>query len=159
MAKDVTTSEPAADLRPYQNLQNYLAQRVELDGTNGSAFEIASQVIDLILNAEDEDALFAANESGPLDMERFLNRPLNFASLSFFKSAEKYRENGLGYYVVMDAIDDRGESVKLSTGAPNIVASMRKLESMGLIKEDAPYRCVIASRETANGNLYFLSRA
>lgn len=149
----------SAELRPWQNLQNYLAQRVVLDGTNGSAFDIASQVIDLIMNAESEDEIFAANASGPTDITDYLNVPLSFYQLSFFRSAEKFRANGLGFYVVMDALDDTGAEIKISTGAPNIVATMRKLESLGHINESKPYRMKIASRETANGNLYFAARA
>lgn len=159
MAKEDSASTEVETLRPYQKLQNQLAARVGLDATNGSNFDIAAQVIDLIMTAGTEDEIFAANESGPLDITDYLGTPINIWQLTFFRSAEKYRANSLGFYVVMDAFDDTGAEIKLSTGAPNVVSSMKRLEELGLIKEEKPYRVKITGRETGNGTLYYLARA
>lgn len=143
-----------SELRPYQKLQNELAQRVTLDSAGGSGFDIAASVIDGIMTAETIEDVFALNSSGPTDIEDYLNVPLNFTQVTFFKSNERY--GGLGFYVVIDAYTDTAEEIKISTGAPNVVASMRKFETLGVFNP-GPFRAKIASRDTANGSLYYMA--
>lgn len=148
--------------RPYENLIKLLKGQWEIEKeiTGGGAFDIASQVIDAIEAAETIDDVFAANESGIQDIENYLNVPVDVVEVNYRPSAERFVQNGqsLGFYVIMDIVTLEGEIAKVTTGAPNVVASTHKLQRMGAISEAKPLRCKIISTATANGNLYRLAK-
>lgn len=157
-APENTPVTPSNEVRLYQKLQKDLAALASLDAQNGN-FDIAAAVIDGIMAAETADDVFAANDSGPLDVREYIGVPLTVFDLMYRKSDAKYAENGgLGFYVVFDAHTDNGEVVKMSTGAPNLVASFRKLQTLGYCQETNPLRVAIRGKETANGTLLTLGK-
>src|SRR5262252_9564449 len=86
------------EMRPWQELQRDLENLAALD--SDSSFEIAANVIDQIMAAGSAEEIFAANESGPADVANFLGEPIGILYVRFRKSAERYREGTLGYYVI-----------------------------------------------------------
>lgn len=153
---DIAVSE-----RPYQKLMSELAQIAELDAVSGdkSGFDIATEVVDNIMEAESIDDVFVVNDSGPKDISDYSNMPLSVFNPRFRRSEEKYRKNGLGVFVIFDAMTDAGEFVTISTGAVNVVASIRKIQTLGGAKEESPTRLKIVSREVGNGTLYTVGKA
>jgi hypothetical protein len=158
----VTKSKDLAEVeRPYQEFQRNLIQRAELEsglGGEASAFEIASRVVDEIATATTDTDVFAANEGGGVDLEEFLNIPFICTNLVVRQSEEKYRKNGLGVYVQFNAVFDNGETVMLSTGATNVVASIIKLEQLGYITPGNSYKIKVVGKTTAKGTLYKLAQ-
>lgn len=154
--KDVANAE-----RPYMKLMSELATVAELDSTSGdkSGFEIAAEVVDNIMTAESIDDVFAVNASGPADISDYTGMPISIFNPRFRKSDEKYRKNGLGVFVIFDAMTDAGEAVTISTGAVNVVASIRKIQTLGGATETAPTRLRINAREVGNGMLYTVGKA
>jgi hypothetical protein len=154
------TKEAArADSRPYELLIRDLSAIAQLDADSGN-FDIAAVAIDGIMTAEDVDSVFDANDAGPMSVKgsAFIGVPLSVFDIAYRKSAERFRGNGLGIYCVFDAFLDDGSEIKLTTGAPNLVASFRKLETLGALSKDNPTRLVIKARETENGELLTIVR-
>jgi len=148
-----TKSESEAELsRAWRELQRGIAGMAEASPIE--AFEIASIVIDAIASATTPEEIFAANESGPADMADYLNERLQLSDARYAPSAERYRKGTLGYYVVFDAYDTNGEKVTISTGAPNVVASIYRLQRLNFFSPDAPFPIQVRGRDTANGTLY-----
>src|SRR5215831_19461288 len=139
------------ETRPYRTLIRHIKAFAEASPIE--AFEIAAIVIDKIAVAQTPDEIFAANESGPADMEVYLNRPLDVYNPRFAPSAEKFRKGGLGYYVVFDCTPD-GVKTTVSTGAPNVVAPVFRLVQLDFIGEDKAFPLVVRGRETPNGTLF-----
>ena len=140
--------------RPFEKLMDALRLRAQADGANGN-FEIAANVIDKIAQATSPEDIFAANAAGPADMADYLHKNLNITDITVYKSAEKFSAGGMGTYVVMEGfMDGTGEAFLLSTGAPNVVASVFRAQTAGFLSAEKPFRCQILGRETANGTLY-----
>ena len=154
----MTEVQKTDENRPYTQLVNEVRNIAALDSDQGGRFEIAAQVIDLIATAADEESIFAANETGPADMEDWLNVPLTVTDFLFMKSAERFREGGLGVYVVLTHVTENGDTVTLTTGAANVVASARQFQRLGYGTPDNPARFRIVGKETANGTLYKIAR-
>lgn len=145
-------------LRPYQRMGKELAELAVLDAPD--SVDIAAQAIDQIAQAETLEDILAANESGLASAEDYIGVPLNITGLTWRPSDAKYQKGTLGsVYTVIDALLDNGEPITLSTGAPNVVASLRQAQKLGLIRDDEPLRVQITEKTTANGVLYRLGRA
>lgn len=156
----VTKTESNGAPRPYEKLVSRLNGKAELDasvGSGQSAFEIASQVIDKIAQATTEDDIFDANDSSLGSIEDFVGQPINVTGLVFQKSDAKYKD-GLGAYAVIDFFTDNAEVHKRSCGAPNVVASLEQAQSLGLVKEDKPWRIKVVAKPTTNGTLLKIGR-
>lgn len=147
-------------VRPYERMVEDLRGLANLDSA-GQGFEIAANVIDSIAQATSEDEIFAANELGPIslkDSENLHNVPVGVYDVTFHKSDSKYEENSLGAYCVFRCMDDSGNDYLVSTGAPQVVASLRMGQLNGLIKEERPWRIRFTARPTANGVLLRIAR-
>jgi hypothetical protein len=155
MAKDVAaqSAREVSEARAWQELAQRIGNLAEANPVE--AFDIASIVIDAIANATSADEIFAANESGPADMAEYLNQRLNLTDARFAPSAERFRKGTLGYYVVFDAIDQNGEKLTISCGAPNVVASIFRFWELRLFGDGIQtFPVTIRGRETPNGQLY-----
>ena len=146
-----------SELEPYEQMMRELGGIAQLNA--GDNFDIAAGVINKIAVATSADQIFAANESGPGDASDYLGKPLGIYAVRYQKSAEQYASGTLGVYAVFDALTDDGEKVMISVGAPNVVASIRQMEVLGLFDESRPFRFVIRGRTTANGTLYTVHAA
>lgn len=144
-----------AELEHYQKLGAELWELAEMD--SGESNEIARAVTNEIAQAETLEAIFAANDSGPMNVqeEDIIDAPIWVYDIRYWRSAEKYRKNNLGVYVVLDVFFDGGEPFKVTTGAPNVVASIRQMQRLGLINPATSkmVHLVFRSRETGNGHL------
>lgn len=152
------TPAELAELRPFAQIV-YGLKKIAVADEN-AAFEIAASVIDEIALADSIEAVFAANEKGPLDAEDLLDQSLGVFNIKFWRSAEKFRSGTLGYYVVMDFVDYEGNAAMVSTGAVNVVASLYRFMELGAITGDkqSPFWVKIHGRETPNGTLYLLQQ-
>jgi hypothetical protein len=154
---DAKTPAPkkATELRPYETLIQEIARRAELDGV--SSFDIAANVIDQISQATTFEEIVAANNSGPVDVNDYFGTPLTVTNVRFMKSAEQFRQGGLGHYALINALTDRGDELLLSTGAPNIVAGLYHMLRVGIIRPgEKDQRMSFQGRVTANGTLFFI---
>ena len=145
-------------LERYESLRDELSQLADLDA--GESFEIAKQVINAIAAAETLEDIFDANtKGGPLNVrdEDIIEQPLYVYDVRWWRSADKYSRNNLGVYAVLDVFFEGGEDepFKVSTGAPNVVASIRMMQKLGLIDpgRSKAVELVFKSRETGAGAL------
>ena len=153
-------AEAIVDLLPaYKAMAIELRQIAELD--TGAGFEIAARVINEIATAETIDDVFAANEGGPQSAEDLLGQPMGVYSVRFWKSAEKFAAGTLGVYVVADYIDHANQPQMFATGAPNVVASLRRFEMLNAYQDgkENPLWLTIKGRETGRGTLYTVAKA
>lgn len=140
------------DKRPYEIMRQNIASQARLD-SEGMAFDVASQIIDAIVEAGSVEEIFAANEKGPRDVREYAGQPFTLLEVAFLQSSERFREGGLGYYVVFDVATDNGERMTFSTGAPNVVSSFYRFQQLGKIGGSDPVRFKFALRESPNGNV------
>jgi len=153
MANEPAKKNTATEVdRPFQDMIRSIAALAEANPID--SWEIAANVIDTIATAETPEAIFAANESGPSDINEYFNTPLEVYDPKFARSDPKYAKGTLGFYVVFQAIDPNGEKLTISTGANNVVASIYRLHRLGFITEDKALPVRFLGRETANGTLY-----
>ena len=156
MAKEV------AEKRPYEVALQEIDGRATLDGEN--SFDIAAEVADKIMSADDLDAVMAAAEQGPEDLEEFVGSSFQFigGSLRWSVAAEQYREGGTGYYAVFKCRTMNGNDHLVSTGATNVVFQLRKMEKLGVFDNmDQVYETyfTVKSRPTGKGTLYRIAYA
>jgi len=154
-----SSAEVAEVARPYQKLIKHLSGIAELDSAQGASFDIASQVVDKIVEAQSLDDIFLANETGLAKAEDYINVPLNFTDVSWHKAGEKFAKGNLGVYGVFTASTDQGMEVKFSTGAVNVVASVAQAQMLGYVTDDQPLRAKLTATETPNGTLLKIARA
>lgn len=143
--------------RPYEKALAGIAGRASMD-SEGGAFEIAAAVGDKISSADSVQDVLDAAEGGPGDIGELAGRTFRFigGSLRWYKSAEKFRAGGTGFYAVFDAME-KANQLTISTGATNVVFQLRRLEELGVFDnagELSADEFTIKYRETANGTLY-----
>lgn len=154
------TSKEVAEPRPHEKLVKELATLAQLDNANGEAgFEIAARVVDDIMSANTLEELFDASDSGLTSLKgsNYIGRPIGFVDVKWNKGDEKYK-GGLGAYAVADIITQDGEVDTVSCGAPNVVAFLRRAQTLGLVKDESPLWVVIRSKETENGELLTVTK-
>jgi hypothetical protein len=142
--------------RPFQLAMQELADRSELD--KGGGLEIAANVADQILTAQTVEDVIGAPAQGPGNLDDLVGKPFYFTGyLRFLRSAEQFREGGVGVYVVFDILDMNGNKTVMSTGAVNVVFQLRQMERLGYFASEdwvSDKMFTIRSRPTANGTLY-----
>ena len=134
------------------------------EASNSAALEIAPRVAAQIMQSGTLDEIFQANESGPgslRDAEEMHGRPVTILTdtITFFKGYEQYSQSGIGLFATWEVIDLNGEKRMLSTGAPNVLFSlyrMQQLRENGVLDEDP--QVVFRSRPTPNGALLLVTR-
>ena len=158
------TSVAATGPRPYETLVQRIRSQAELEASVSvsadTAFELQAAAIDKIAEADTLDALFDANVSAKLPgaEEAAAKGPLTILELEFRKTQEQYAKGGLGSYAFITSVDDRGEEFTWTTGAANIVASMWRIQELGLLNKPEKPRVKILGRATGNGTLYTVGR-
>lgn len=165
MARQTSAPEKAENSteiakRPYEDLARYLWTLAEMTQDDGDfAAEVMRDTVDRIATAETVDDIFAAAEEGSgrslRDAEELLMKPiaLDFENFVWLKSAEQYRKNGLGVFVVAPGMLDSGENVNVTTGAPTVVATLGRLYNMWQNdKLDSGFRVMFKSKQTSSGN-------
>lgn len=142
--------------RPFQLTMEELHNRSELD--KGSGIEIAANVADQILTAQSIEDVVNAPAQGPGNLDDLVGKPFYFTGyLRFLRSAEQFREGGVGVYVVFDILDMNSTKSVVSTGAVNVVFQLRQFERLGYFADEdwiSDKVFTIRSRPTANGTLY-----
>jgi hypothetical protein len=148
----------AVEMRGYQVLQQQMAELAEAQGD--ASFEISARVLDAIAMAETPEEVFAANESGPGDMEDWLGIPLGVREIRPWKSSEKFRAGTLGFYVALDIVTREGKEEMITVGAPNVVGGIFRLYKLGYLGNgQAPFWLIVKGRETGEGTLYTIHAA
>jgi hypothetical protein len=146
------------EMRGYQRIQQFLAEMAEAQGD--ASFEISARVLDAIAAAETPEEVFAANESGPGDMEDWLGVPLGVTGIRPWKSSEKYRAGTLGYYVALDVVTREGKEDMITVGAPNVVGGITRLYQLGYLGNgQPPFWLIVKGRDTGEGTLYTIHAA
>lgn len=144
--------------RPYELAMREMTGRAEMEKTaGGSGFDIASAVADKITSAKSiEDVIREANARNSL--EDFIGKPFRFTGhLRFSPAAEQFREGGVGVYVTFDALDMNSERHTYSTGAVNVVFTLKKFETLGYFSSEdwiSDKVFVVKSRPTPAGAMY-----
>ena len=156
MAKDVAVPNDR-EMLPWEEMRQHIGQLAELDPVD--SFSVAARVINEIAQADTAEAIFAANESGPGDVEDYLGSTIGLMRLQFAESSEEFAEGTLGYYAIMHVQvagkpETQFEPLILTVGAPNVVASVYRMMRLGLFTEDNPVWFRIKGRKTRRGTLY-----
>lgn len=130
-----------------------LAAEAEIGATEFDGQAIAEQVAERILAAETLEDAVAAQSGGMLSGKDVVNIPLEVTSYGTREADSRFREHGLGYFFVIDAINtDTGEEIQFACGAMNVMLLIWKAHNQGAL----PLLCVVRSREVANGDLLTL---
>lgn len=150
-AVETTADAAPAEVRPYEKMVAELQGIAKLENMSGASFDIATQVVDKIASAQTLDDIFDAANSGLIslkDTTELHNVPVEVTEVAWRKSSEAFQENSLGVYAIIDltTLHD-GESWKISTGAPNIVASLRQMEKL----TGFPVKLRFATKMTGSG--------
>lgn len=157
-----TGSVGVKDTSAARELVQRLATKANVQAESGDRQELMMNALTDIANATSEADLFEANEGGGTpslrDNMHLIGVPLNVYEIGFVTSSDEYAESGLGTFVIVRALTDKGDELLFNTGAPNVVATLARAEEMGLISVDKPWRIVISSKKTANGNLFKVSQ-
>lgn len=155
---DVPTS-PAQGMM--QRLASQAALEASITVSDADVKELVLQRLNTIAEADTLDALFDANTSSTLPSAKEASEkgPLTILELEFRRPQEKFAEAGIGAYAYVQSIDDRGEVFDWTTGAPNIVATLYRIQELGLLGKPEKPRIKIMSRVTGSGNtLYSVGR-
>lgn len=151
------------DTTPARQLVSELATTASVAAATADPNELMMSALTDIATASSEAELFAANESGGIpslrDNPDLVGPALNVYEVQFVQSADEYAESGLGTFVIVNALSDRGAEIQFNTGASNVVATMFKANQMGLISAEKPWRIVITSKSTKSGTLYRVGQA
>ena len=146
------------DTAPAVELIARVANKAAVQAETGNREELMMSAITDIATASSEAELFEANEGGGTpslrDNPHLVGVPLNVYEVGYVTSSDEYAESGLGTFVIVHALTDRGDEVLFNTGASNIVATFARAEEMGLISPEKPWRVAIGSKKTANGTLF-----
>lgn len=157
MAREPEAKKAYSELDPWEQMQRELFGIAEL--TAGDSFEIAKNVINEIAAATSLEAIFSANEGGPGDFADHLGEPVGIANVRYYRSSEQFRNGTLGVYAVGDFVNKDGNEFMLSVGAPNVVASIRQMETLGLFGNGKICWFTVKGRGTPNGTLYTVHAA
>lgn len=150
---DVAVQGDASELTPYQKFVNYALQRADIQQGDWDVHEITEGQIAGIMEATDEDTLFAAMETAGLIGLRDLDNGTEL-EISGYRLV---RGNlGIGVYAVIDAVNTAtAETLALDTGIERVIAFLRMAEVMDLY----PVKVVVVKKTTGSGNeLITLSR-
>lgn len=153
--------EAATKQRPYEKLVVEIRDRAMLDTTSGDGFDMAADAIDRIFTADSLEAIFDANEktSTSLKDSPLLGVPLAVWDVQYRKSSEKFTGNGLGVFAIISTYDDSGEPRVLTTGAPNVVASLYTIQTrLKGCSEENPTRLIFKAIDSTNGDLLTVAR-
>lgn len=150
--QEVEVLEP----RPSEALIRELHSQMELEASMGGradiGMQLAMEAIDRIASATTLDDVFAANAASSLpSTEAIEGKPLTILEVNFQKPREEFAKGGVGSYAYVKANDDLGEVLEFTTGSPNVVVSLYKIQKLGLLGQA---RIVIKGRKTTNGVLY-----
>lgn len=142
-------------MRPYERAIREMEGRAEIERNNG--FEIAASVADKILTAKTvEEAIAAANTSQSMD--DLVGKPFRLTGyLMVNKSAEQFREGGVGSYVNFSVLDMNNNRKTYGTGAVNVVFTFKRLEELGFFSSEdwvSEQMFTIKSRPTPAGQMY-----
>lgn len=149
---DVEVMEP----RPSETIIRQLHSQLELESSLGGkadiGMQLAMEAIDKIASATTLDEIFAANAASSLPgTESVDGKPITPIEVSFQKPREEFAKGGVGAYAYVKAVDDLGEVKEFTTGSPNVVISLFKIQTMGLLGKS---RILIKGRSVTNGTLY-----
>jgi len=154
----VTGGLVARDTSAAVALVQRLSNKAAVQAETADSKELMMSALTDIANATSEADLFEANEGGGTpslrDNLHLIGVPLNVYEIGFITSSDEYAESGLGTFVIVHALTDRGDDLVFNTGASNIVATLMRADEMGLITPEKPWRISIAGKKTANGTLF-----
>lgn len=124
-------------------MQHEIARMVEAipETTND---EGEANIIAAILAADDLGSLDAAWEARGLDA--YLDRKITVTSLR--KGTSDFAD-GLGVYLLIDAVDEQGKKVVLTTGSASCVVQLVKAHSLGVLP--ATFIPRQAKKQSSNG--------
>lgn len=160
---DVATTTPIGavsvrDTTAAVELVKRLSNKASVQAETADSRELMMGALTDIANATSEADLFEANEGGGTpslrDNLHLIGVPLNVYEIGFITSSDEYAESGLGTFVIVHALTDKGDELLFNTGASNVVATLMRAEEMNLISPDKPWRIVISAKKTANGTLF-----
>jgi hypothetical protein len=134
-------------IRPYEKFVNYLQRRAEADSQD-NGFNVSANMMDSILNAETLEDVWDADEGGLLAGKDLCDVFQEVRGFKVLKSNRDDIEGGFGVYIVVDAVNlQTGEEFMWETGAPGLIAKLRKFESMDAL----PIKCYIKGIPVGQG--------
>jgi hypothetical protein len=145
----------SGEIRPYMELARKLVNIAKLTQAD-AGIEISQAVVDRIALAMSPEEIFAANESGPGDMDEYLSMPIELFEEPRVSIADpKYRRGTLGVYLTMKFHTQDKEEHLVTVGAVNVVASWWRLWELEMFGTGGKtFWNEVRSQPTPNGNLY-----
>lgn len=154
IAPVASLGESGGRLTGFQRLVQELRAEAAVNASRDVGARISAEVITRILEAPSLDDAFLAQSADLSNTGMPVDVPLVISAITVMPSADKYSaSNKLGVYVLATGSRlDTGETVRFTTGAPNIVTRLwRTRQADGL-----PLECVIKAKATANGEILSL---
>lgn len=149
--------------RPFEKLRDAARAQADLNKSivdPNVGIELQAAAIDAIAEADTLDAIFDANKTQtlPAAKDAAEKGPLTIYELEFRTSSEQYAKSGLGVFAYVMSFTDGGDQFEWSTGAPNVVASLYRMQELGLFNKPEKPRVRIVGKATGNGTMYSLGR-
>lgn len=153
MAKsDVEVLEPRPSETIIRELHSQMEMEASLGGRGDVGMQLAMEAVDKIASASTLDDIFAANAASSLPgTDSVDGKPITILEVSFQKPRDEFSKGGVGSYAYVKANDDLGEVLEFTSGSPNVVISLFKIQKLGLLGKA---RIVIKGRAVTNGTLY-----
>lgn len=166
MAKETQTTQAAE----YEALERQFLSLVEDPGEVMDPRAVQMSIVARILSADDFDSALDMADTGALSLEDIADTPFLIDAITWHRSAEGFREGGLGVFALIAAtvLTDAksplaGKAVAVTAGGVNVLATLYKGQTQGAIPDlgqDKRRQFVLRPVGTASGyTTYWLARA
>jgi hypothetical protein len=112
--------------------------------------EITASIVKRVFGMDNADDILSAGEQGAKGLRDMLGEVFAIKSLKWLKAAEKYRENSMGVFVLMEVFTGDGSVEVVSCGGANVLTQLYRLEELGCIP-DPDRKLVAYSKVTGSG--------
>lgn len=108
-------------------MANRLAEQAEANaGIDNQAIQMS--IVGRMLEAEDEEALFALQNAGTVAAQDHLNTPFRLKKDGITVKKSTLADSSLPWYVLLDVTDlASGDAFTINTGAPSVIGILDKL--------------------------------
>jgi hypothetical protein len=137
----------------FERFMETLEMQAELDSSEFNAKEITANVAEAMFAAGSVEEMLALQDAGLPSGKSMVDIEHEIVDFETVKGDPKYEDNSLGYYYRIhgNMLSD-GSEILYACGAPNIMVAIANLRQ----RDALPFKGVIRSRSTANGDLLTL---
>jgi hypothetical protein len=151
---DITESAGLEIPASIRNMAILLDGRAQLDASGASAATLS--IMAAILEAEDEDAIFAAANAGTTSSKNFIGVPFALNgepeySIEYKKSGAMIREQGgFPFYALIKMVNlVTGAEDTMTMGGQSAVPTLYRLNERGFLRDGYPF--ILENKQTGSG--------